>query len=177
MRWPVLFATVILCALFMAAFFYSCYNGGNIGPRYLWTSRQISPNLSSRNNLAYGKKTALSTGEAAYSSLGVDGDRTGLYGVNTKDHKPISWQVDLGDVEEISEIVIYKIKNGYSDMSIPFEILLSPDGDTISYKKTISKKEQANYWRVIVPEVKTRFIVFRTLGSGLLAFAEVEVYK
>jgi hypothetical protein len=178
-RWPALIVTMVFCVLLLTVVFYSFYNGGNIGTRYLWTSEQIQPNLSSRYNLAYGKKTIMSISEVeSYSSLGVDGDREGTFGFFASDKKRQAWwQVDLGAEEIVGEVVIYKMRGGYSSLAIPFEVLLSQDDSTLSYKQTITDEDAGDYWRISVPGVKARFVGFRVLKPGLLSFAEVEVYK
>jgi len=173
-----LIAAMVFCVLLLMVIFYSFYNGGNIGTRYLWTSERIQPNLSSRYNVAYGRKTTMSDVEmASYSSLGIDGDRDGTFGFFASDKKQAWWQVDLGAEEDIHEIVIYKMRGGYSSLAIPFEVFLSPDGSTLSHKQTVTEKGTDDCWHISVPEIKTRFVGIRTLNSGLLSFSEVEVYK
>jgi hypothetical protein len=171
-------ATVIFCALLLTVVFHSFYNGSNIGTHYLWTSEQIKPNLSSRYNLAYGKKTAMNVrgDESNSSSLGVDGDRGGTFGFFTSDANWAWWYVDLGDEQNVSEVVVYKMKSG-SRPTIPFKVRLSLDGKTASFGQTIKSEDAADAWHISVPGVEARYVGLRTLGPGLLHFSEVEVYK
>jgi hypothetical protein len=177
-RWPAMIATVVICVLGPSVVCYSFYNGGNIGTKYAWTSKQIQPNLSSRCNLAYGRKTSMSgTGAVSHSSLGVDGDRDGILGFFASDTNQAWWQVDLGEEKTVGEVVLYKMRDGSSSLAIPFEVLLSPDGSTLSYKQTITDETADDYWRISVPDIQARFVGLRTLNVGLLSFSEVEVYK
>jgi hypothetical protein len=177
-RRPVLIATVIFCVLLLTVIFYSFYNGANIGTRYLWTSKQIQPHLSSRYNLAYGKKTMMSgTEKATYSSLGVDGDRVRNLLFSSTDTQDASWQVDFGAEQDVREIFIYKMQGGYSSIEIPFEVVMALNDGTLSYKQTITEEDAGDYWHISVPGIKARFIGLRTLKSGPLFFSEVEVYK
>jgi hypothetical protein len=177
-RWLAMIVTVVFCVLLPAVVCYSFYNGGNIGTKYTWTSMQIQPNLSSRYNLAYGRKTTMSgTGAVSHSSLGVDGDRDGILGFFASDTNQAWWQVDLGEEKIVSEVVIYKMRDGSSSLGIPFEVLLSLDGSTLSYKQTITEETAGDCWSISVPEIQARFVGLRTLNVGLLSFSEVEVYK
>ena len=177
-RWSAAIVAVILCTLLLTVVFYSFYDGGNIGTRYQWTSEQIKPNLSSRYNLAYGKKTAMNIwgDESNNSSLGVDGDTEGTFGFFISDKNLAWWYVDLGDEQNVNEVVVYKMKSG-SGLANPFEVLLLLDANTVSFSQAVESEGTADAWHIRVPEVKARFVSLRTVGAGLLHFSEVEVYK
>jgi hypothetical protein len=180
-RWLALAATVALSALLLTVWCRGLYRGGNIGTYYLWTSRRIQPNLSSRCNLAYGKKTAMSNaGVESYlthSSLGVDGDHEGAFGFLTNTQERAWWQIDLDADETIDEIVIYKIRGGYSRFAVPFDVMFSQDGNEWSRVQTITADNLDNCWRVQVPGMEARFVRLQTQRIGLLAFSEIEIYK
>ncbi len=180
-RQIVLLVAVVLSALALAIWYRSLYQGGNIGTHYIWTSHQIQPNLSSNYNLAYGKKTSMSkAGVESYlsdSSLGVDGDRDGYFGFLTNTQEHTWWQVDLDKDVQVGEIDIYKMRNGYSKFAVPFDVMFSQDGKNWSLVQTIETNDAGNCWRIPVPGIKTRFVRIQTSRVGLLALAEVEIYK
>jgi hypothetical protein len=180
-RWVALTVTIILSALLLTVWYLSLYQGGNTGTHYLWTSRQIQPNLSSDYNLAYGKKTSMSNaGVESYltdGSLGVDGDREGFFGFLTNTQGHAWWQVDLDNDVPIGEIVVYKMRSGYSRFAIPFDVMFSQDGKNWSRISTVETDTADNCWRIRVPGINTHYVRLQTRSVALLALSEVEVYR
>jgi hypothetical protein len=180
-RWLAMTATIVLCSLLIAVWYYSLYRGSDIGTYYVWTSRQIQPNLSSYYNLAYGKKTEMSEqGVESYmtdNSVGVDGDRDGFFVFLTNTQEQAWWQVNLDANEPIGEIVLYKQQGGYSMFGLPFDVMFSQDGKEWSLIKTIQTDDANNCWRIRVSGIKANYICLQTRYKGLLALSEVEVYR
>ena len=113
LRRSAMVAALCVCVGALLVWYHSLYCGGNIGTNYEWTSKDIEPHLSSRHNLAYGKKTIMSSYSHHQSYLylhgsarGVDGQRE-QHGFSTDAREKAWWVVDLGQVETIAEIVLY----------------------------------------------------------------------
>lgn len=169
------------CTLALLIWYHSLYQGANIGTDWLWTSKDVQPHLLSCYNLAYGKTTTMSTKGAPksysrVSSLGVDGQRDPRYGFITNFQERAWWQVDLGRAEPIAEIVFYKQGGRYKKCSLPFDIIVSPDGKHWSLVQTIRKKTGGDHWRIRLQGVAARYIRLQTRYRGCLALAEVEIY-
>jgi hypothetical protein len=177
---------LVLCVCISAfiIWYHSLYGGNNIGTRYVWTSEEIQPHLLSSCNLAYGKPTRVSRDwgiptTGAYftdSSVGVDGDRTPENWFITNVQEKAWWQVDLGRVEPIGEIVLYKRSGGYERYGIPFDIIVSADGKQWSFIYRINKNNNENNWRLLLKNVTARYVRLQMLYKGYLTLAEVEIY-
>ena len=180
-KWLALTITATFSCLLFAVWFRSLYKGGSIGSDYIWTRQQIQPNLSSRFNLAYGKHTfiykVLANSYFFDSSIGVDGSRDDSFGFMSDNREHAWWLVDLGVVEPVGEIVIYKMCGDYSSYAVPFDVLFSKNGQQWSRVSSVVSAGQGNYWHIGVPNINTRFVCLQTQRKGMLAFSEVEIYK
>ena len=175
-------AVICICVLLFWGWYYSLYNGCNIGTHYAWTSEEVQPHLLSYYNLAYGKPTTMSMpggGRESYftdSSVGVDGDRRGNTGFVTNIQEHAWWQVDLCKDETVNEIVLYKRAGGYAGYGVPFDIFASADGKKWFLIQAVEKNNNENCWRVQTKNVVARYIKLQTRYYGCLALAEVEIY-
>jgi hypothetical protein len=180
-KWLALIITVTASCLLFAVWFHSLYKGGSIGSDYIWTQQQIQPNLSSRFNLAYGKHTSicrvLDNSYFYDSSIGVDGSRDDSFGFMSDKRKQAWWLVDLGVVEPVGKITIYKMYGDYSSYAVPFDVLFSKNGQQWSRVSSVVSVGQDNCWHIAVPNIYTRFVCLQTQQKGMLAFSEVEIYK
>jgi hypothetical protein len=172
-------ATIFACALLFLVWYNSLYNGDNIATRYVWNTDVGSKHLSSRYNLAYGKKTTMSADCPPYeedSSIGVDGLRDLRYGFDTRVGDNAWWQVDLGEAAQIVQIRIYKRVDTYQKCSFPFGVLVSTDGEKWFLVQTIAESTDLKPWLIHLKDVMARYVRLQTLGRGRLVLAEVEVY-
>ena len=174
-------ATPCFFVLVWVGWYHSLYWGGNIGTDYTWTSEDFQPHLSSYNNLAYGKITAMSRPwvhcpYSKVSAVGVDGQRGPKSGFSTSIEEQAWWQVDLGQVEPITEIVIYKYSSEGEECGLPFDVIASRDGKRGFLVTTITEKGSGSYWRIRLRDVKARYIRLQMRNRGRLVMAEVEIY-
>ena len=123
------FAMLCICVFSFIIWYHSLYWGGHLGISYHWTSESIEPHLSSRYNLAYGKRAYVNSRIKRPYLLaavrGTDGDRDPDYGFITNVAEKAWWQVDLGQVEHVSEIILYKKGD---KCTVPFDVGASADG-------------------------------------------------
>ena len=111
------------------------------------------------------------------SSVGVDGQHGPQFGFITEVGERAWWQVDLGSVEPIAEIVIYKYDSEGKECDFPFDVIVSPDGRRGTLTQTIAGKSDSDRWRIHLQDVTARYIRLQMRGRGRLALAEVEVYR
>ncbi len=167
------------CVLLFLVWYNSLYAGDNIATKYVWNTDAGKEHLSSRYNLAYGKKTAMSAGYHPYeedSSIGVDGLRDPQYGFDTRVGDNTWWQVDLGQTVQIAQILIYKRADSHLKCSFPFGVLVSTDGEKWSLVQRIDGSTDLKPWLIRPGNVTARYVRLQTLGQGRLVLAEVEVY-
>ncbi|MCJ7730600.1 MAG: discoidin domain-containing protein [Sedimentisphaerales bacterium] len=172
-------ATVFACVLLFLVWYNSLYTGDNIATRYVWNTDAVKEHLSSRYNLAYGKKTAMSTNWSACeedSPAGVDGLRDRGYGFDTGVGDHVWWQVDLGRNVQIAQILIYKRADTHIKCSFPFTVLVSADGEKWFLVQRIDGITDLKPWLISPKDVTARYVRLQTLGRGRLVLAEVEVY-
>lgn len=179
-RLSVVLASGFLCVALYFIWYQSLYCGGNISTRYEWTSDSIGRHLSSDYNLAYGKTTAMSASllcpYTSVSSRGVDGDRNSGFGFVTARQNGAWWLIDIGRVEQVAEIILYKHLDKKIRCSLPFYIIVSSDGKDWHLLKTINSNGRTNHWRISLNNHKLRYIRLQASGIGRLALSEVEVY-
>jgi hypothetical protein len=172
-------AAFFACVFLFLVWYNSLYTGDNIATRYVWNTEAGREHLSSRYNLAYGKKTAMSVNYPPYEedgSVGVDGMRDPRYGFDTREGNLAWWQVDLSRSMQIAQILIYKRADTHLKCSFPFEVLVSTDGQTWSLVQRIDGSTDLKPWLISLKDVTARYIVLQTLARGRLVLAEVEVY-
>jgi hypothetical protein len=162
--------SILIPACLFFAWHTGLYSGDNLGTRYTWSSQQFP----SSSNLAYAKKTSMSSEKwLTYAGLGVDG----VIGrpLQTLPHEPGWWQVDLGSPKEIGEIVIYRGR-GSSLEYLPLKILGSINGKTFKTLKTIAERGTGHPRRIPMNGETTRFLRLQTSSKASLSFREVEIY-
>jgi hypothetical protein len=173
-------ATPCACTLAFFVWYHSLYEGGNLGTNYAWTSELIRPHLSSDHNLAYGKRTSMSTGGAVpyseHNSLGVDGQRDPRHGFITDLQERAWWQVDLGQAKPLAEIFLYKRAARYKRCTLPFDVMVSKDEKRWFLVDTVTQEGGRPHWRIRLEGISARYIRIQTQEPGCLALAEVEVY-
>ena len=179
LRLLMIFAAFCFCSVLYFVWYQSLYHGGNIGTKYTWSSESVESHLSSDNNLAYGKMTAMNTSPLFHytsaSSRGVDGDRYN-FGFVTEKQNGAWWQIDLGKVETVREVVLYK-HAGKKDCTLPFYVAVSNNGADWYLLRIISSEDSRNYWQIFGNNLKMRYMRIQTRGVGQLALGEVEIYR
>jgi hypothetical protein len=127
-------------------------------------------------NLARNKSVVVTSAEprvrARPRSL-VDGNRRSL-GFHTKNLKDQSATIDLGDVKIIHSVRVYNRIDCCQGRAVPLRLELSVDG--VEYTTIERQTKSFLSWKVVVPEVKARFVRVLHEGSGFFHLAEVEVY-
>lgn len=172
-----IFVTLCICIFSFFIWYRSLYWGGHLGTNYLWTSEAIEPHLSSNHNLAYGKRAYMDTRiKRPYlhaAVRGTDGDRGPDHGFVTRVAEEAWWQVDLGQIERISEIILYKKGD---KCTVPFDIGASVDGERWFLVQTITQDRPGTNWCIQCPKMKARYIRLQTKQRSRLFLSEVEVY-
>ena len=149
-----------------------------LGPSSLTTTPDEERPLSASINLALGQPTIQSsTAYGGDAARAVDGDTDGSWGNNSVNHTAPGqgenwWQVDLGGLQPIGEVVIYNRSDCCTHLLHDFDVMVSADGLTwesfhhagLARPQThVSIDRQARYVRVDNPDV--------------LHMAEVEVLR
>jgi hypothetical protein len=172
-------AVPFACVFLFLVWYNSLYAGDSIATRYVWKTDSDKQHLSSHYNLAYGKKTTMSTNRSAYeedSSIGVDGLRNWRYGFDTRVADHVWWQVDLGAAMQIAQILIYKKADTHIKCSFPFGVLVSTDGQKWFLAQRIDGSTDLKPWLIRLKDITARYIRLQTPSRGRLVLAEVEVY-
>ncbi len=173
---PIIAASALALGAGYAAWFHSLYTGDNLETRYTWNSSKFPQ----ADNIAFGRKTRMSStysGERPYdyyAGLAVDGDRV-KRGFKTGKNKPKPWwEVDLGGIRAVREIVIYGAGN--IKPHLPLELQVSNRRTGFKTLKTLDTAPKGA-WHIPLNGTKTRFIRLRSSGSGALSFKEVEAFE
>lgn len=154
----------------------SLYNGENLKTHYHWSSNEFPPS----DNLAYAKSTRMSSIWSAqmpyfyYPGLAVDGNKTGRPFVTGRTEKNPWWQVDLGRIESLGEIVI--TDRGRGRRYLPLEIYLSNTGNSFRILKEVTDRNPSTAWHIPMNGAKTRFVRLQSRAHFPLAFFEVEIF-
>lgn len=180
-RWIFIIISIIIPLLLFNLWYRSIYNGSNLPTSYEWTSDEFPPT----NNLAYGKKTRMSSLRASLeptyftSSHAVDGNRNepGSSTLPSEANLWNWWEVDLGFPHAVEQIIIYhggKIKENH----FPFQIEASDDGKMYRNIYTALTLPQIlnNPWKIALTGETARFFTIKVPGGEALSFNEVEIY-
>lgn len=148
----------------------SLYSGDNLGTQYTWSSREFPP----RNNLAYAKKSTMNHPRPLfYAGLGVDGEIGTPF--RTRKRKKGWWQVDLGSIKPVAEVVIYD-SQFRGRKNLPLLLLGSLNGKTFKTIKSLEQRGEEQPWRIPLEKEITRFVRLQSSTTIPLSFNEVEIY-
>lgn len=162
--------TLVAPVVLFIAWYASLYGGDNLETRYRWSSNKLPP----AGNLAYAKKTAMSSEKwMAYAGLGVDGRNSVPF--RTKKKRKGWWQVDLGSPREIGEIRIYD-KTLQGQKHLPLKIYGSVRGKPTTLLKTVRQRGDSHPWRIPMDGATIRFLRIQSSKRASLEFGEIEVY-
>ena len=130
-------------------------------------------------NLARGKPaTQSSTSNSADAARAVDGNSDGNFFANTVTHTNSSaqpwWQVDLGAVQGLREVVIYNRTDAGPERLSNFEIKVSNDGAT--WTKVAELAGTAPQRSSYPLNANGRYVRVQLRGTEVLSLAEIEVY-
>jgi len=128
-------------------------------------------------NLALGKPATQSSTHAD-AARAVDGNTDGNWVkgsvAQTTNNAQAWWQVDLGAVQSIKQVVLYNRTDCCAERLSNFDIKVSPDGSTWTVAATVTGTAQPK--NVYPMNVTGRFVRVQLRGSGLLTLAEVQVF-
>ena len=130
-------------------------------------------------NLALGKPATQSTtynGGAA--ARAVDGNTDGNWFANSVTHTDSSaqpwWQVDLGGVQGLKEVVLYNRSDCCADRLTSFEIKVSSDGTTWTRVAELAGTAPARSAHPV--NATGRYVRVQLRGTNPLSLAEVQVF-
>jgi len=137
-----------------------------------------SDNLAAPD-LAAGKvATQSTTAYGGSASRAVDGNADGRWDDGSVTHTLHEvrawWQVDLGEVSSLAEVVLYNRTDCCSDRLADFDLLLSSDG--VGWRTAISYNGAAPGRLPLLIHGAARFVRVQLRGAGFLSLAEVEVF-
>lgn len=179
-RWArvaLLLAAGLVPAALFGGWWLSLYRGEDLGTRYAWDSSEL-PDAS---NLAYGKKTRMSSilnrfsPYECYAGRAVDGERTEPGFATALSRTPPWWEVDLGRLETIDEIVVYPGERTVSQGLLRLAVLLSDDGERFRQAAWLPGAPARPPWSVALGGQPARFVRLQLGAPGLLALDEVEI--
>lgn len=156
----------------------SLYTGDNLKTQYRWTSKEL-PNPK---NLALYKKAEMSSIKSNeriydfYAGRAVDGDRATAFTTAPGKLNPW-WQVDLGALHTLSEVVIYEMPSAPIRSHLPLQIKISSNGKSFKDGVTVSTTSRDNPLRIDMQGIRTRFVRIQSKKTPSLSFKEVEVFK
>lgn len=150
-------------------------------PRYSQCSTPTppAPQASGRQNLALGKPaTQSSTYNGGAAARAVDGNTAGNWPDNSVTHTDNTaaswWQVDLGAVRELGEVVLYNRTDCCAERLANFEVKVSNDGAT--WTKVAELAGTAPQRSSYPLNANGRYVRVQLRGTEVLSLAEVEVY-
>ena len=145
-------------------------------------SPQPSTNLA-LNKFAIQSSTATDWGGNWYPSKGVDGIKTGnIYagGFHTNNEVNPWWQVDLGEINQLTEVRIYNRLDCCSDRSRTLQVLLSDEGQNwrvvYSHDGSVFGGADGNYLDIKLNNEIARFVRVQLRETNWFHLDEVEVY-
>jgi hypothetical protein len=165
----------IAISIFIPACLYyawatNLYSSDNLGTQYTWSSREFPP----RNNLAYAKKSIINHPRPLfYAGLGVDGEIGTPF--RTRKRKKGWWQVDLGSIKPVAEVVIYD-GQCRGRKNLPLQLLGSLNGKTFKTIKILEQRGEEQPWHIPLGKEITRFVRLQSSTTIPLSFNEVEIY-
>ena len=131
-------------------------------------------------NIALGKSTSQSsTSFGAEASRAVDGNTNGEFSQNSVTHTANSiqpfWQVDLGAIHDIDEIVLFNRTNCCSERLNNFTVsVLDAAGETV-FSQFVSNVPNPSL-SINARGISGRQVRVQLNGTGTLSLAEVEVF-
>jgi len=171
---------IIICIALSSGIFIlwysSLYTGKNLNTKYQWYSKaSITP-----PNIAYGKKTLLSSvnfneyGHLNSGGKAVDGDYIPGSGFRTSFQKKPSLTIQLSKAERIGSVHIFGALKGKFVNNNPLEVrfALNPDKWAHIASKKLDKVIQIELERPI----RARYVQIRAHGNCILALDEVEIF-
>ncbi|MCA9691802.1 MAG: discoidin domain-containing protein [Myxococcales bacterium] len=127
-------------------------------------------------NLALGRPTSQSsTAFGGDSSRAVDGNTDGSYWAGSVNHTaggPSWWQVDLGALEPIGEVIIHNRTDCCADLLHDFDLRVSADG---IHWETFSRPGTSKPVNHVLVDRQARYV--RIENPDVLHVAEVEVLR
>jgi hypothetical protein len=157
----------------------SLYTGEHLGTRYVWHE----PELSIPANLAYGKKTEMSSMSYPLfpyldtSGTAVDGNTRLKTGFMTGFERKPWWMVDLYQSSRIGSMILYEGYTGNDINRRSLSIHFSTDGKKWRLGRVLNKSAAARKIEVTFEKTpKARYIRIESAGPGKLSFDEIEVY-
>lgn len=156
-------------------------HGAAMHIKYTWVDGK--PPVT-RSNLALNKPTRQSSRSEWSTSNdqagAVDGKKTGGYGFHTNREKNPWWQVDLGEVKQISEIRIFNRTDCCAERARTIEVWLSNDGTRwkriFANNGTIFGGVSGKPLTINVAGTSTRFVRLQLAETTWFHLDEVEVY-
>jgi Bacterial membrane protein YfhO/NedA-like, galactose-binding domain len=169
-RIMMLVVTLLVPLFLFGSWYHGLYRGDNLDTKYSWSSDKF-PN---KNNLAYAKRASMSFGRGFnYAGFAVDGDVGRTF--QTMSQENGWWQVDLGSIKTVGQMVIYD-KPKLTKKMLPLYILGSLDGKNFEKLKQLETRDKEWPWRIDMKGEGTRFVRIQAPGKVQLAFREVEIY-
>ncbi|HWO18473.1 MAG TPA: discoidin domain-containing protein [Kofleriaceae bacterium] len=129
-------------------------------------------------NLAAGRPASQSsTAHGGIAARAADGNTDGNFANSSVTHTNLEaqpwWQVDLGGISDIGEVVLYNRTDCCAERLANFDVQLSSDG--VNWQNAAYVAGQAPAKLVFVGHVSSRFVRVRLRGTGELSLAEVQV--
>lgn len=148
-------------------------------PRYNQCADPAAP-PAGRPNLALGKPASQSsTTHNGNASRAVDGNTDGKFAANSVTHTASNaqawWQVDLGAVKNIGEVVLFNRTDCCNDRLSNFEIKVSNDGAT--WTKVAELAGTAPPQSSYLLNATGRYVRVQLRGTNNLSLAEVQVFE
>jgi len=139
-----------------------------------------APPPAGRQNLALGKPASQSsTTHNGSAARAVDGNTDGKFTANSVTHTDTTaqawWQVDLGAIRKIGEVVLFNRTDCCNDRLSNFEIKVSNDGAT--WTKVAELAGTAPPQSSHVMNATGRYVRVQLRGTNNLSLAEVQVFE
>lgn len=180
--WKIRIPIVAIAAIILGGgytlWFNSLYTGDNLETRYTWRS----PPPAKERNIAFGRTTRMSSTKSLerpydfYAGLAVDGDRTSRGFVTGPKKKNPWWEVDLGGIRAVREIVVHA-PNSKTRKHLPLKVMVATKRTKFKTHEVLETREESGPWHIDMKGVKTRFIRLQSSGKGSLSLNEVEVFE
>lgn len=170
-RWLGFIAAVFIPASITWIWYSSLYSGDNLHTEYSWASTEFPTS----GNLAYAKKTAMSSGTYSlnYAGIGVDGNKVKSF--KTENYKQEWWEVDLGKPHPVATILLYD-KSFKGKTQLPLQIWGSLDRKQFILLTELTERGTETPWRISLNGAITRYIRLQPPKKTMVSFTEIEVY-
>ncbi len=148
-------------------------------PRYSQCTTPTPP-PSGRQNLALNKPASQSsTYGGGVAARAVDGKSDGNWSSNSVTHTDNTaqpwWQVDLGAIQKIGEVILFNRSDCCADRLANFEIKVSNDGAT--WTKVAELAGTAPPQSAYPMNASGRYVRVQLRGTNHLSLAEVQVFE